>query len=144
MYRVHVVAHHACDSNWLVEVTRQQKKQAFSTQEEAIRAARQMAIDNKGELFVHNQQGQIEDRSSFASAKGIRPPAPGALRPRGYLSVLQQLVQSVRKARSHRDLGQLTRKRCIRRIPTRPRGSAIKGPTMKGISPPTAPPRGAP
>jgi uncharacterized protein DUF2188 len=67
MYSVHVVPHHAGDGNWLVEVTGQQKKQALSAQEEAIRAARQMAIDNKGELFVHNQQEQIADRSSFGN-----------------------------------------------------------------------------
>jgi uncharacterized protein DUF2188 len=63
VYSVHVVPNHAGDGNWLVEVTGQEDKQAFSTQEEAIRAARQMAIDNKGELFVHNQQGQ--NRGSF-------------------------------------------------------------------------------
>jgi hypothetical protein len=40
---------------------------------------------------------------------------------------------------------QLTRKRCIRRIPTRPRASAIKGPTKNDkLTGPTAPPTGAP
>jgi hypothetical protein len=65
MYSVHVVPHQAGDGKWLVEVTGQEEEQTFSTQQEAIGAARQLAEDNKGELFVHNLQGQIEDRSSY-------------------------------------------------------------------------------
>ncbi len=39
----------------------------FDTQKEAIAAARQIAINQQSELFIHRQNGQIRERSSFGN-----------------------------------------------------------------------------
>jgi hypothetical protein len=37
------------------------------TQSEAIEAARQIAQNQGGEVFIHNRQGQIRDRDSYGN-----------------------------------------------------------------------------
>lgn len=45
----------------------------FSTQEEAIRVARRIARNGRGELFIHGRDGRIRDRRSYGSDP--HPPA---------------------------------------------------------------------
>lgn len=39
----------------------------FQTQAEAIAAAREIAVNRKGELFIHDKGGRIRDRDSFGN-----------------------------------------------------------------------------
>lgn len=39
----------------------------FETQQEAINFARQTAINQQSEMFIHNQQGQIRERNSYGT-----------------------------------------------------------------------------
>lgn len=39
----------------------------FETQKEAIAATHQIAINQQPELFIHRQNGQIRERSSFGN-----------------------------------------------------------------------------
>ena len=61
----HVVPH---GNNWAVrgegnsKVTKQ-----FDTQREAIQHARETAIKQESELFIHNQHGQIRERNSYGN-----------------------------------------------------------------------------
>ncbi len=61
----HVVPH---DGEWAVlgegnqKITRQ-----FETQREAIEHARQIAINQQSELFIHNQEGTIRERNSYGN-----------------------------------------------------------------------------
>jgi hypothetical protein len=61
----HVVPH---DGEWAVlgegnqKITRQ-----FETQREAIEHARQIAINQQSELFIHNQEGKIRERNSYGN-----------------------------------------------------------------------------
>lgn len=41
--------------------------QKFDTQKEAIAKAREIAINQKSELFVHGESGRIRDRNSYGN-----------------------------------------------------------------------------
>ncbi|WP_405224657.1 DUF2188 domain-containing protein [Dokdonia sp. Asnod1-B02] len=61
----HVVPH---SSGWAVKGAGNQKAtKVTSTQKEAINAARKIAKNQKSELLVHNQKGQIRQKDSFGN-----------------------------------------------------------------------------
>ena len=39
----------------------------FDTQKEAIEKGREIAINQKSELFIHNKEGKIRERSSYGN-----------------------------------------------------------------------------
>lgn len=41
--------------------------QTFDTQREAIARAREIAINQQSEMFIHNRQGQFRDRNSYGN-----------------------------------------------------------------------------
>lgn len=41
--------------------------QTFNTQREAIARAREIAINQQSEMFIHNRQGQFRDRNSYGN-----------------------------------------------------------------------------
>lgn len=43
------------------------------TQEDAIQAAREIAMNQKSELFIHGRDGSIRDRRSYGSDPARRP-----------------------------------------------------------------------
>ncbi|WP_354667559.1 DUF2188 domain-containing protein [Polaribacter vadi] len=61
----HVVPH---NSGWAVKGAGNQKAtKVTSTQKEAINVARNIAKNQKSELLVHNQKGQIRQKDSFGN-----------------------------------------------------------------------------
>lgn len=61
----HVVPH---GSGWAVKGAGNQKAtKVTSTQKEAIKVARNIAKNQKSELLVHNQKGQIRQKDSFGN-----------------------------------------------------------------------------
>ena len=52
---------------WTVEQTGVGELANFPTQEAAIGHARERAQQERAELFVHDEQGRIRDRSSFGN-----------------------------------------------------------------------------
>jgi hypothetical protein len=61
----HVVPH---SSGWAVKGAGNQKAtKVTSTQKEAISVARNIAKNQKSELLVHNQKGQIRQKDSFGN-----------------------------------------------------------------------------
>lgn len=61
----HVVPH---SSGWAVKGAGNQKvTKVTSTQKEAINVARNIAKNQKSELLVHNQKGQIRQKDSFGN-----------------------------------------------------------------------------
>lgn len=45
----------------------QRVTEKFDTQAEAIRAAREIAINQQSELFIHRPNGQIRERNSYGN-----------------------------------------------------------------------------
>lgn len=41
--------------------------QTFDTQREAIARAREIAINQQSEMFIHNRQGEFRDRNSYGN-----------------------------------------------------------------------------
>jgi len=41
--------------------------QTFDTQREAIARAREIAINQQSEMFIHNRQGQFRERNSYGN-----------------------------------------------------------------------------
>ncbi|WP_058073363.1 DUF2188 domain-containing protein [Pseudomonas citronellolis] len=61
----HVVPH---GDNWAVKGEGNSKAtKEFDTQAEAIEHARRIAINQKSELFIHNEKGQIRERNSYGN-----------------------------------------------------------------------------
>ncbi|MDF0708503.1 DUF2188 domain-containing protein [Flagellimonas okinawensis] len=61
----HVVPH---SDGWAVKGAGNQKAtKVTSTQKEAIKVARDIAINQKSELLVHNTKGQIRQKDSFGN-----------------------------------------------------------------------------
>tara|TARA_R110002073_G_scaffold261538_1_gene424428 strand:+ start:2890 stop:3111 length:222 start_codon:yes stop_codon:yes gene_type:complete len=61
----HVVPH---GSGWAVKGAGNQKAtKVTSTQKEAIKVARNIAKNQKYELLIHNQKGQIRQKDSFGN-----------------------------------------------------------------------------
>ena len=60
MSDVHVVP---SGGDWALEVDGQ-KRDSFSTQNEAITRGRQLAEREQGELVIHGEDGQIRDKGS--------------------------------------------------------------------------------
>ena len=61
----HVVPH---SSGWAVKGAGNQKAtKVTATQKEAISVARNIAKNQKSELLVHNQKGQIRQKDSFGN-----------------------------------------------------------------------------
>ncbi|WEJ70607.1 DUF2188 domain-containing protein [Pseudomonas sp. PSE14] len=61
----HVVPH---GDNWAVKGEGNSKvTKEFDTQAEAIEHARGIAINQKSELFIHNEKGQIRERNSYGN-----------------------------------------------------------------------------
>ncbi|AMO77693.1 DUF2188 domain-containing protein [Pseudomonas citronellolis] len=61
----HVVPH---GDNWAVKGEGNSKAtKEFDTQAEAIEHARSIAINQKSELFIHNEKGQIRERNSYGN-----------------------------------------------------------------------------
>ena len=61
----HVVPH---DDKWAVRGAGNGKvTKEFNTQREAIEHARGIAINQQGEVLIHNQQGQIRERNSYGN-----------------------------------------------------------------------------
>lgn len=61
----HVVPH---SDGWAVKGAGNQKAtKVTSTQKEAIKVARDIAINQKSELLIHNTKGQIRQKDSFGN-----------------------------------------------------------------------------
>ena len=61
----HVVPH---DNGWAVRGAGNSKvTETFDTQREAIDRARDIAINQGSELFVHRENGQIRERNSYGN-----------------------------------------------------------------------------
>ncbi|MDP3992778.1 MAG: DUF2188 domain-containing protein [bacterium] len=59
----HVVTH---AGDWAVRGERNGRvTRTFETQSEAINAAREIAINQKSEMFIHGRDGQIRERNSY-------------------------------------------------------------------------------
>lgn len=53
---------------WSVKGEGNEKNTAtFDTQKEAIEKGREIAINQKSELFIHNKEGKIRERSSYGN-----------------------------------------------------------------------------
>jgi hypothetical protein len=63
MSDVHVVP---SGSDWALEVDGQ-KRDSFSTQNEAITHGRQLAEEEQGELVVHGEGGQVREKDSHGN-----------------------------------------------------------------------------
>lgn len=59
---VHVVP---SDGGWDVKVEGSRNARHFSTQNEAIRAGRELARGNRSENIIHGRDGQIRQRDSY-------------------------------------------------------------------------------
>jgi len=53
------------DSGWKVKSAGSSRAKTFKTQKEAIKSARNIAINKKSELFIHGKDGRIRDRNSY-------------------------------------------------------------------------------
>ena len=61
----HVVFH---EGRWAVRGAGSRRASSVhSTQEEAINAAREIARNQRSELFIHRKDGRIRDRSSYGN-----------------------------------------------------------------------------
>lgn len=61
----HVVPH---DEGWAVKVPGNERASSVhDTQQEAIDVARERAISNRSEMFIHNRQGRIRERNSYGN-----------------------------------------------------------------------------
>lgn len=61
----HVVPH---DGEWAVRGERNSRATAiYQTQAEAIKAARNIAINNKSEIVIHRPDGTIRDKDSYGN-----------------------------------------------------------------------------
>ena len=61
----HVVPH---SDRWAVKGEGNQRATSVhETQREAIDAGRDIAMNNRSELFIHNRQGRIRDRNSYGN-----------------------------------------------------------------------------
>ena len=61
----HVVPH---PDGWAVRgAGNQRATSVHATQREAFDAGRDIAINNRSELFIHNRQGQIRERNSYGN-----------------------------------------------------------------------------
>ena len=61
----HVVKH---PDGWAVKGAGNEKAtKVTSTQSEAISTAREIAINQKSEMFIHGQNGQIRERNSYGN-----------------------------------------------------------------------------
>lgn len=59
----HVVPH---DGEWAVKGEENQRATStHRTQREAIETAREIAIKNKSEMFIHRENGQIRERNTY-------------------------------------------------------------------------------
>lgn len=59
----HVVPH---DGEWAVKGEGNQRATStHRTQREAIETAREIAIKNKSEMFIHRENGQIRERNTY-------------------------------------------------------------------------------
>jgi len=66
----HVVTH---NGSWAVRGSGNEKVTSIhSTQSEAIRSAREIAINNKSEVVIHDRHGKIRDSDSYG--KDSNPP----------------------------------------------------------------------
>lgn len=66
----HVVTH---PSGWAVRGEGNQRvTSVHDTQQEAIEAARQIAINQESEMFIHGRDGQIRERNTYG--KDYCPP----------------------------------------------------------------------
>ena len=55
-------------NDWAVNGAGNQKvTRVVSTQTEAIKIAREIAINQKSEMFIHRQNGQIRERNSYGN-----------------------------------------------------------------------------
>ena len=65
MSNKHVVPH---SDGWAVKPAGGSKpSRVVETQQEAIQIARQQAINQGAEMFIHNRQGQIRERNTYGS-----------------------------------------------------------------------------
>ncbi len=61
----HVVPH---DNQWAIKGENNQKITSLhQTQSGAINSARQIAMNQKSELFIHGKNGRIRERNSFGN-----------------------------------------------------------------------------
>jgi hypothetical protein len=61
----HVVPH---GDDWAVRgAGNERATRIFETQQQAIDFARQTAMNQQSEMFIHNQQGQIRERNSYGN-----------------------------------------------------------------------------
>lgn len=61
----HVVTHHG---NWAVRGEGNERVSSIHpTQSEAIRYAREIAINNKSEVVIHDTHGKIRDKDSYGA-----------------------------------------------------------------------------
>ncbi len=61
----HVVPH---NDQWAVRGENNKRATSlFDTQKEAIGAAKQIAVNNSSELFIHRRDGRIRDRDSYGN-----------------------------------------------------------------------------
>ncbi len=61
----HVVPH---SGSWAVKgAGNERATSVHETQQEAIAAARDIAINNRAEMLIHNRQGQIRERNSYGN-----------------------------------------------------------------------------
>ena len=59
----HVVPH---DGDWAVKGEGNQRATStHRTQREAIEAAKEIAIKNRSEMFIHRENGQIRERNTY-------------------------------------------------------------------------------
>ena len=61
----HIVPH---KEGWAVQSESANKPtQVFRTQQEAIERGREIAMNQKSELLIHNREGQIRERNSYGN-----------------------------------------------------------------------------
>jgi uncharacterized protein YdaT len=61
----HIVQH---ENGWAVKSEGANKAtQVFPTQQEAIERGREIAINQKSELLIHNREGQVRERNSYGN-----------------------------------------------------------------------------
>ncbi|TAK79242.1 MAG: DUF2188 domain-containing protein [Gammaproteobacteria bacterium] len=53
---------------WAIKIEGNKRETSLhNTQKDAIEAAREIAIKNKAELFIHNRQGKIREKNSYGN-----------------------------------------------------------------------------
>jgi hypothetical protein len=71
----------------------------YATQQEAIKGARRLAMQEKTELVIHNRDGRIREASSYDSSPGTRTVKPAPVAGRVNITKIKRAAKKQRPGR---------------------------------------------